>query len=152
VQWDELNVRLLEPGTGRLLRELVRQAAGRYRAAPEDIPARTPPSTLALLERARRAGKSIGALCDEVNRREPVGGPRRILGVLSLAKKHGVPAVDDACAAAIDAGSPTYRFVRVFVERRSPPALSLKQVDELIRPLTHYRDLINRITDERTTT
>jgi hypothetical protein len=60
--------------------------------------------------------------------------------------------VDDACAAAIDAGSPTYRFVRVFVERRSPPALSLKQVDELIRPLTHYRDLINRITDERTTT
>ncbi len=151
VQWDDLHVRLLEPTSGQLLRELVRQSPGRYRAEPRDIPARTPPSTLALLDRARRAGKSIGALCDEVHAREPVAGPRRILGVLSLAKRHGVPAAEDACAAAIAAGAPTYRFVRVYLERRRPP-LSLKQVDELIRPLTHYRDLINRLTDERTTT
>src|SRR5262249_13477417 len=102
-----------DAGLRRGTSQHLRQTAGPYRVAREDVPARTPPSTLALLERARRAGKSIGALCDEVNRREPVGGPRRILGVLSLAKKHGVPAVDDACAVAIDAGSPTYRFVRV---------------------------------------
>lgn len=153
VQWDELHVRLLAPGTGTLLREHVRQAAGRYRVAPQDIPARTPATTLELLARAHRAGKSIGALCDEVHRREPVGGPRRILGVLALAKKHGVPAVDDACAAAIDVGAPSYRFVRTYVERRQQqPHLSLKQVDELIRPLTHYRDLIHRLTEGEPTT
>jgi hypothetical protein len=47
---------------------------------------------------------------------------------------------------ALDVGSPSYRFVRLYVQRRAPPALSLKQVDELIRPLTHYRDLIHRMT------
>lgn len=152
VQWDELYVRLLEPRTGTLLREHVRQSAGRYRVAPQDIPARTPATTLELLARARRAGKSIGTLCDEVHRREPVGGARRILGVLSLAKKHGVTVVEDACAAGLDVGAPSYRFVRLYVERRSPPALNLKQVDELIRPLTHYRDLITRITEGEQTT
>jgi hypothetical protein len=152
VQWDDLHVRLLEPTTGQLLRELVRQSKGRYRADLRDIPSKTPPTTLALLDRARRAGKSISLVCDEVHRREPVGGPRRILGVLALAKRHGVPATEDACAAAIAAGAPTYRFVRVYLQHRQPPALSLKQVDELIRPLTHYRDLINRLTEERTTT
>lgn len=151
VQWDELHVRLLEPRTGRLLREHVRQAAGRYRVAPEDIPAKTPASTLELLARARRAGKSIGVLCDEVLRREPVGGPRRVLGVLALAKKHGVARVEEACAAALDIGTPNYRFVRRYIERQLPQALNLKQVDELIRPLTHYRDLIHRLTEGEAT-
>ena len=73
-------------------------------------------------------------------------GVRRILGVLGLARKHGVASVDNACATALEVDVPTYRFVRHYVERRSAPPLSLKQVDELIRPLTVYRDLINRIT------
>ncbi len=146
VQWDALHVRLLELHTGRLLREHVRQAAGRYRVAPQDIPSRTPASTLDLLARACRAGPSIGTLCAEVHRREPVGGARRVLGVLSLAKKHGVATVEEACGAALHVGTPTYRFVRLYVERQRAPALSLKQVDELIRPLTQYRDLIDRMT------
>jgi transposase len=146
VQWDELHVRLIDSQRG-LLREHLRQSAGRYRMKPEDLPSRTPPSTLELLSRAHRAGASIGKLCAEVEHREPVGGVRRILGILALAKKHGVPAVEDACAAALDVGAPSYRFVRRYVERRTPPALGLKQVDELIRPLTHYRDLIHRLTE-----
>jgi transposase len=147
VQWDELHVRLLDPRTGMLLREHLRQSAGRYRVAPGDAPKKTPASTLELLSRACRAGASIGALCEEIQRREPVGGVRRILGTLALARRHGVPAVEDACIVALEMGVPTYRFVRRYVERRAPPALSLKQVDELIRPLTHYRDLIHRMTE-----
>jgi hypothetical protein len=72
---------------------------------------------------------------------------RRILGILSLARRYGAAAVDDACAAGLELGVPNYRFVRRYVERRTPPAMSLKQVDELIRPLTHYRDLIHRMTE-----
>lgn len=61
--------------------------------------------------------------------------------MIALAKKHGVAAVDDACAAALDLGVENYRFVRRYLERR--PQLSLRHVDPLIRSLTEYRDLIN---------
>ena len=38
VQWDELYVRLLDPKTGQLLREYVRQKRGWYRIKEEDHP------------------------------------------------------------------------------------------------------------------
>ena len=74
-------------------------------------------------------------------RRQGEAGIRRVLGVLSLAKKHGTAAVEDACAAALEIGVPEYRFVRRYLERR--PQLTLRQVDPLIRELTEYRDFIN---------
>jgi len=45
-------------------------------------------------------------------------------------------------------GVPSYRFVRRYFERRPQAPLSLRQVDPLIRQLTQYRDLIDRITQE----
>jgi hypothetical protein len=45
-------------------------------------------------------------------------------------------------------GAPTYRFVRRYLERRPQPQLTLRQVDPLIRELTHYRDHINNMTKE----
>lgn len=147
VQWDELHVRLLNPHTGQLLREHIVQKPGRYRSHPEDRPAKTPRETLEIIARAHKMGASIGAVADEEHRRDPLKSVRRILGVISLARRHGATAVDEACAAGLELGVPSYRFVRRYVERRTPPALSLKQVDELIRPLTHYRDLIHRMTE-----
>ena len=73
---------------------------------------------------------------------------RRILGVLSLARKYGAPAVDDACAAALELAVPTYRFVRRYLERHPPVQLSLRRIDPLIRELTHYRNVINHLTQE----
>jgi transposase len=149
VQWDELNVRVLSPITGELLREHIRQRPGRYRTRNEDRPARTPSSTVQILENARRAGKSIGLLCEEMHRREGELAVRRIQGVLALARRFGAATVDESCAAALDVGAPNYRFVRRYVERRTPPALALKQVDELIRPLTEYRDLIHQLAERK---
>jgi hypothetical protein len=149
VQWDELHVRVLSPITGELLREHIRQLPGRYRTRNEDRPARTPPSTVQILENARRAGKSIGLLCEEMHRREGELAVRRIQGVLALARRFGAATVDESCAAALDVGVPNYRFVRRYVERRTPPALALKQVDELIRPLTEYRDLIHQLAERK---
>ena len=60
VQWDGLNVRLLHPQTGQLLREHLRQKRGWHRIQEEDRSPRTPPSTLQLLDRATRAGANIG--------------------------------------------------------------------------------------------
>jgi transposase len=149
IQWDDLHVRLIEPRSATLLREHLRTGAGRYRIEPKDRPARTPQTTLKLLARASHAGAAIGTLCAEILRHEPDGGPRRILGVLALARRHGVPAIESACAAALEGGVPTYRFVRSYVEHHPSPQLSLTQVDDLIRPLTDYRDLISRITQRQ---
>lgn len=75
---------------------------------------------------------------------------RSILGVLSLAKKHGVALTDDACATALEVGVPTYRFVRRYLERHPASQLTLAQVDPLIRELEHYRVLINTRTEGET--
>jgi transposase len=148
VQWDGVRVRVVDPTTGTLLREHLRQERGRHRIAEEDKPKRTPASTEALLRRARSAGRHIGALCDAIHRLDGELGVRKVLGVLSLAKKHGAPVVDDAAKTALDLGAPTYRFVRRYLERRPPAPLTLKQVDPLIRQLSLYRDLIQRRTEE----
>ena len=43
---------------------------------------------------------------------------RRILGVLSLLKKYGVPAVEDACAVALESDELTRRGDRLLERRR----------------------------------
>ena len=145
-QWDGLHVRILHPGTHQLLREHVRQQRGLHRIRIEDNPKKTPLSTVQLLARAARAGLHIGTLCEAIHRHQGELGVRRILGVLSLAKKFGVSATDDACAAALELGIHEYRFVRRYLERQ--PQLTLRQVDPLIRELIQYRDLINLKTQE----
>ena len=71
---------------------------------------------------------------------------RRIQGVLSLAKKHGVAPIEEACRVALELGVPEYRFVRRWIERHPPAPLTLRQVDPLIRELSLYRDLIDQRT------
>jgi transposase len=152
VQWDAMRVRLLDPHTGQLVCEHRRQARGLHRIRDEDRPRRTPPSTEQLLARTVTAGPSIGALCAAIHAHDGIVGIRRILGVLALAKQHGVAAVEDACAAALELGVPTYRFVRRYLERRALGAPTLRQIDPLIRQLTHYRDHIDRQTAAQETT
>lgn len=67
--------------------------------------------------------------------------------MLWLVKKYGAAAADDACTAALELGVADYRFVRRYLDRRPPTALTVKQIDPLIRELTHYRDLIDRHTE-----
>jgi len=148
VQWDGVQVRLLDLTTGALLREHRRQAPGRRADSPADRPPRTPPTTLTLLAQAARAGAQIGTLCEAIHRQDGEAGVRRILGVLSLVKKHGPAAVEDASAAALECEVATYRFVRRYLERHPAAPLTLRQVDPLIRGLTHYRDFIARKTQE----
>jgi hypothetical protein len=121
---------------------------GWHRISDTDRPARTPASTVALLARAATAGAHISAVCTHIHQHEGASGVRRILGLLALAKKHGLAVVEDAAAAALEIGVPTYRFVRKYVERRPPVPLTLRQVDPIIRQLTLYRDLIDRKTGD----
>jgi transposase len=148
VQWDLRHVRLLDPRTGQLLREHLRQPRGCHRIKDEDRPHRTPLGTTQLLSRAEKAGAHIGQLCQRMHQRQGQPAVRRILGVLSLAKKYGAATVDEACSAALDIGVCEYRFVRRYLERTPSAPVSLRQVDPLIRQLTLYRDLIEDRTKE----
>jgi Mu transposase, C-terminal domain len=147
VQWDALHVRILDPRMHQLLREHVRQQRGWHRIQTEDNPNQTPLTTVQLLARAARAGSHIGTFCKAIHEHKRETGIRGILGVLSLAKKFGVHAVEDACAAALELCVYEYRFVRRYLERR--PQLTLRQVDPLIRELVQYRDLINTKIEEQ---
>jgi len=146
VQWDALRVRIVDPRTGELLVEHVRQKRGGRQMRQEHRPKRTPPSTQRLLSRAEHAGRYIGTVCRAIYRQDREAGIRRIQGVLALAKKHGLAMVEEVCGEALELEIPTYRFVRRAVERRPSLPLTLKQVDPLIRELSHYRDLIDRRT------
>jgi transposase len=148
VQWDGLHVRLLDPQTGQLLREHLRQQRGRHRIKDEDRPKRTPLGIVQLLARAAKAGPHIGQFAKVLHERQAEAAVRRIQGLLSFLKKYGVARVEDACAAALELEAYDYRFVRHYLERRSQPPVSLRQVDPLIRQLTLYRDLIEERTQQ----
>jgi hypothetical protein len=130
------------------LREHLRQSRGGRRIKEEDRSVRTPVGTQQLLCRADKAGSRIGTLCRGMHHAQGEMAVRRILGVLSLAKKYGIARVDDACGAALEVGVCDYRFVRRFLERNPQPPLSLRQVDPLIRQLTLYRDFIDNKTNQ----
>jgi hypothetical protein len=136
------------PATGQLLCEHRPQRPGGYAPQPADESSRTPPTTLALLARAARVGAQIGALCEAIHRRDGASGVRRILGIVALIKKYGPAGVDDACAAALECGATPYRFVGRYLERHLAAPLTLRQVDPLIRGLTHYRAVIAQKTQE----
>jgi transposase len=144
VQWDSMYVRLIDPRTGQLLREHLGQKRGGHRIRDEDRPKRTPLHTHQLLARAHKAGANIGVVCDAIHHRQAEAGVRRIMGMLSLAKKYGSAACDQACAAALELGVSEYSFVRRYLERSQQAPLSLRQIDPLIRELTQYRDLIQQ--------
>jgi hypothetical protein len=148
VQWNASHVRLIDPLTGQLLREHLRQQRGRHRIQEQDRPSKTPLGTQQLLWRAEKAGHHIGALCQALHRKYGQVGVRKILGVLALAKKYGVASTQDACRMALETGTCEHHFVRRYLERH-PLALSLRQVDPLIRQLTLYRDLIEQRTENQ---
>jgi transposase len=148
VQWNDLHVRLIEPTTGQLLREHLRQRRGHHRIDDRDRPARTPPTTLVLLGRAATAGAAIGLVCRQIHGQGTAHSVRQILGVLALAKKHGVAVVEEAAQTALEIGVPTYRFLRKYVERRPSVPVTLRQIDPLIRQLSLYRDLVTQKTGD----
>jgi len=142
VQWNAAHVRLIDPLSGQLLREHLRQQRGRHRIQEQDRLTRTPLSTQQLLRRAEIAGPHIGALCQAMHQNLGEEAVRRILGVLNLTKKYGAASTDEACALGLETRASHYHFVRRYLEHNPQLPLSLRQVDPLIRQLTLYRDLI----------
>lgn len=148
VQWNEVYVRLLDPKTSQLLREHLHHKRGQHAIQQRDRSPKTPLTTQQLLARAERVGTHIGQLCRLLHQRQGQTSIRRIQGVLSLTKKHGLAVVEQACATALEMDVADYRFVRRYVERGPQLPLTLRQIDPIIRELVQYRDLIEQRTKE----
>jgi transposase len=148
VQWDSRFVRILDPKTGQLLRENIRQQRGRHQIKDEDRSKRTSLGVLQLLARATKAGERIGVFCVKIHELQSEAAVRRIQGILSFVKKYGAARVEDACATALDLKAYDYGFVKRYLKRTVESPVSLLQVDPLIRQLTLYRDLIAEKTKE----
>jgi transposase len=151
VQWDGWRVRLMHPATWELLREYSVQRRGGRRAKSGDEPKRTPARISKLLATAALSGSNIGTLCEVMHRRDGESAVRRIQGVLSLARRYGEPVIDKVCGTALELGIAEYRFVRRYLDHHAVAPLTLRQVDPLIRELSHYRDLITRRTEGTST-
>lgn len=146
VRWDDFYVRILDPRSGELLREHVRTGYGRHRIHREDESPKRPPTAERLLLRARNAGEHIGNVCERIIAECGQTGIRAVQGVLSLVKRFGRDRVDRACDVALEVGSPTYRFLRRYLDRVPADGPDLRQVDDLIRDLAHYRNFIDNKT------
>jgi hypothetical protein len=118
--------------------------ATHQRTGPKQNVIHHPPSTIQhLVMRARVAGKHVGELCDCIDKRQGQYGIRRILGVLSLVKRYGRDVVDHACRVVLAMAVADYQVLRRYLERAAPAGPQLRQVNALIRDLTHYRDFID---------
>lgn len=144
VQWDDLQVRILDPKTHELLREHLRTRPGSYRIQREDRAKHSHPGTDALVARAKQAGASIGEVASAMQRKTPQTCARRVQGLLSLVKRYGRSSVEQAAEAALECGAPDYRFVKRFLENTPQTHDLLRHVDPIIRELQSYRDLIER--------
>ncbi|MBV9481925.1 MAG: IS21 family transposase [Acidobacteria bacterium] len=144
VQWDSTFVRILHPETSFLMREHVRQRRGLHRIQAQDRSPRTPAPVRKLLWRCQQAGSHIGIFGHALHDRQGQVAVRRIQGMLALAKKFGVAALDKACAVALEMRVYEYRFVKHYLEHHPPAPLTLQQVDPLIRNLLEYRDVIQQ--------
>ena len=152
VQWDASHVRLLDPLTGNLLREHLRQQRGRHRIKDEDRPSKTPLSHAYCWRVAKRRANTSALsarACIAITAKSRCAAfwacsrwPRSM-----ASRRRRMPAPwpwkqarrnTTSCAA-------TWSTVRNC-------RCSLSQVDPLIRQLTLYRDLIQARAQQDSTT
>lgn len=150
VQHDDCTVRVVDLASGKLLLEHSKRCATARAAPPSPASSKAAREALSssltapLVKRAVQLGPSIGQLCAAIAANDETEfAVRRLRAVLRFADSQGVARVDTACRVAIDVGAPTYRCVRAWLEHHPP--VSLAQVDPLIRQLTTYRAVIDRL-------
>jgi hypothetical protein len=143
VQWDSRCVRLLDPRTGQLLREHLRQPRGRHRIKDEDRPPKTPLGTCNCWRAPTGPGRTSANSAAACIEHQAEAAVRRIQGVLSFWPKSTA-----SRASTTPAPPPWNSALRLSLRAPLSGAavpncrLSLRQVDPLIRQLTLYRDLI----------
>jgi len=155
VQYNDDVVRLVDEATSVLLVEHRRKAGNATRAVAPEAKKSLPSPLGELVQRGSALGPNIGRLCAAIASVDRAHAPeefavRRVRAVLRATTQHGVDHVERACGVAIDAGAPTWRCVRAWLDHHRPAQLA--QVNALIRDLTTYRDIAARLSASANTT
>jgi transposase len=147
VRWDGHLVRLfndrLEP-----LAVHVQQEPGRFSTQPGHLAREKVSSTehgaAGLLAKVRRLGAGAGQWAEGLLQSRGIEGPRVLVGLLSLARRHPPAALDHACGVAHARGCYRLRTVRALLDR-APPAperLAFLEDHPLIRSLAEYGQVL----------
>jgi len=95
-----------------------------------------------LLDRARLIGKHTGSWAEAMTQQRGPAGMRVLHGLLSLAGKHPVAALEKAAAKALHHGTWRLRDLRTLLEQAGPaPQLDFLETHPLIRQLDVYEAL-----------
>lgn len=96
-----------------------------------------------LLDRARLIGVQVGSWAEAMVQQRGSIGTRVLLGLLALAQKHPVKALEQAAQQALHHGTWRLRDLRALLEQASPtPQLDFLETHPLIRNLDTYRDCV----------
>jgi transposase len=146
-RWDSRVVRILTL-TLKPIALHVRHEPGRFSTEPAHIH----PQKISgvergadwLLRRARVVGPEAGRWAQAMLEHRGIEGVRVLSGLLSLATRHGSPAVDKACAIAVTHGAWRLRAIRELVKHADAKQRHFEFLDShaIIRDLGQYGQLV----------
>jgi transposase len=148
VRWD---LRLVRIFNGRMeqIAVHVRQEPGRFSTLPEHIHHRKKSSiergAAWLLGRARLVGEHTARWAENMLQTRGIEGVRVLQGLLALAKRHSVQAIERACEVAFSHGAWRLKTIRQLLKRDAPEQETFDFLQEhpIIRPLSDYGKLVS---------
>jgi transposase len=149
VRWDGRLVRIFNERMQQIALH-VQQERGRFSSPPEYIAAEkisgVERGAAALLNRvATRLGPKSAAWAEAMVQARGIEGTRVLLGLLNLASRHSISAIEQACEIARSYAAFHLRTIRALVERRGPKQEVLPFVSDhpMIRPLSEYGQFVH---------
>lgn len=148
VRWDARLVRIFNDRMEQL-RVHLRQEPGRFRTHPAHIASEkisgVERGAAWQLARVRRLGPHSARWGEAVVEARGVEAVRVLMGLLSLAERRPVAAIERACAIAAGYGAYHLRTVRALIDRDAPKQEALSFVSEhpMIRPLSEYQRFVH---------
>jgi hypothetical protein len=97
------------------------------------------------LARARCLGPQCGRWAEGLVQTRGVESVRVLIGLVSLARRHPIAAIENACEIASSYGAYHLRTVRALIERNAPRQESMDFLNEhpMIRPLAAYDQFVH---------
>jgi transposase len=148
VRWDSRLVRILndrlEPIAVHVKREPGRFSTQSVHIVAEKISS-VERGAAWLLGQVRRFGPASTRWAEAVIQTRGIEGVRVLQGLLSLAKRHAVEQLEQACAIAQSYGSYRLKTVRALIDRHAPKQEQFAFAEEhpLIRPLAEYTQFVH---------
>ncbi len=149
VRWDARLVRIFNERMQQIAAH-VRKEPGCFSTPPEYIAAEKVSAVehgaAALLKRvAIRLGPKSATWAEAMIQARGIEGTRVLLGLLSLANRHSVWAVENACEIALTYAAFHLRSIRALVKRQGPKQEMLPLLSDhpLIRPLSEYSRFVH---------